>query len=119
MFPSSLVPQSCRPRYPRLTRAVRLAAATALLLMLTVAETALAASGNQAFENGGQNVGNALLAWARALLLSTGAIMGIGALVKRSVGEGVTILILIVILGAFIYDQPDTENLIRSVWGAV
>jgi len=116
---SSLVPQSRRSRYSPLARAVRLAAATALLLMLMVAETALAASGSQALENGGQNVGNALLAWARALLLSTGAIMGIGALVKRSVGEGVTILILIVILGAFIYDQPDTENLIRSVWGAL
>lgn len=119
MFPSSLIPQLPQLRYPRLTRVLRLAAATAFLLMLTVAETALAASGSQAFQNGGQNVGNALLAWARALLLSVGAIMGIGALVQRSVKEGVTILILIVILGAFIYDQPDTENLIRSVWGAL
>lgn len=119
MFPSSLIPRPSRPWYRRLTRAVRLAVATTFLLMLTVTETTLAASSSQAFQNGGQNVGNALLAWGRALLLSVGAIMGIGALVKRSVSEGVTILILIVILGAFIYDQPDTENLIRSVWGAL
>ena len=118
MSPSPPPSRPPRPRYRCLARAVRLAAATALLLLMT-AGTAIAASGSQAFEEGGQNVGNALLAWARALLLSMGAIMGIGALVKRSVGEGVTILILVIILGAFIYDQPDTENLIRSVWGAL
>jgi hypothetical protein len=119
MFSNSLVPRPPRPCDRRRTYTVCLVAAIALLLMLTVTGTALAASNSQAFQNGGQNVGNALLAWARALLLTMGAIMGIGALVKRSVSEGVTILILIVILGAFIYDQPDTENLIRSVWGAL
>jgi hypothetical protein len=118
MFPSPLVPRPRRPRYRRLTLAVR-GAATAVLVMLLTAATALAASGSQAFEEGGQNVGNALLAWARALLLSVAAIMGIGALVKRSVGEGVTILIIVVILGAFIYDQADTQNFIRSIWGAL
>jgi hypothetical protein len=93
--------------------------AIALTLALLVTNVAWGASGAQAFQNGGTNVGNALMAWAKALLFSMGAIMGVGALIKRSVGEGVTILIIVLILGAFVYDQTDTENVIRNVWGAL
>jgi hypothetical protein len=99
--------------------AVLLIAAVTVLLVLAVCGIAQAASGSQAFENGGTNVGNALMAWGKALLFAMAAIMGIGALIKRSVGEGVTILIIVLILGAFLYDQTDTENLIRDLWGAI
>ncbi len=110
------------PHSPR-TRIVLVAllvAALAVLLLLTFAGTAWAAgSCSSAFQNGGTNVGNALLAWGKALLFAIAAIMGIGALVRRSVGEGVTILIIVLILGAFLYDQTDTENLIRNLWGTI
>ena len=106
-----------------LRRRVALAAiatfALAVALALTATDTAAAASGSQALQNGGQNVGDALMAWGKALLFAVAAIMGIGALVKRSVGEGMTILVIVVILGAFLYDQADTQNLIRNVWSAV
>jgi hypothetical protein len=95
------------------------ACALALVLVLSVTGVAAAASGSQAFENGGTNVGNALMAWAKALLFAMAALMGIGALIKRSVGEGVTILIIVLILGAFLYDQADTETIIRNLWGAI
>ena len=97
-----------------------LVGAVTVLLVLSVTSAAWAdSSGSSAFQNGGTNVGNALMAWGKALLFAIAAIMGIGALVKRSVGEGVTILIIVLILGAFLYDQTDTETLIRNLWGAV
>lgn len=108
-----------RSRYNGLVFACLAVLALTAFLVLGVSEPARAATGTQALQEGGTNVGNALLAWGKALLFAVAAIMGIGALVKRSVGEGVTILIIVLILGAFLYDQADTENVIRNVWGAV
>src|ERR1700760_252744 len=106
-------------RTRRLLGPVCITCALALVLVGSVTGVAGAASGSQAFQNGGTNVGNALMAWGKALLFAMAAIMGIGALIKRSVGEGVTILIIVLILGAFLYDQADTENIIRNLWGAI
>lgn len=106
-------------RTRRLLVLASIACATAFILAISVTGVAAAASGSQAFQNGGTNVGNALMAWGKALLFAMAAIMGIGALIKRSVGEGVTILIIVLILGAFLYDQADTENIIRNLWGAI
>jgi len=111
-----LYPTSRRARAAML---IVLLAIVTLALFISVTGVASAASGSQAFQNGGTNVGNALMAWGKALLFAMAAIMGIGALIKRSVGEGVTILIIVLILGAFLYDQTDTENIIRNLWGAV
>ncbi len=108
-----------RDRKRRLIVPVAMTLALTLILAGAVTGVADAASGSQAFENGGTNVGNALMAWGKALLFAMAAIMGIGALIKRSVGEGVTILIIVLILGAFLYDQADTENIIRNLWGAI
>jgi hypothetical protein len=109
-----------RSRRSRIALPIALVFAVAVLLALSVTGTAWAASsGSSAFQNGGTNVGNALLAWGKALLFAVAAIMGIGALVKRSVGEGVTILIIVLILGAFLYDQTDMETLIHNLWSAV
>lgn len=109
------------PRSPRgdLVLAGLVVLALTVFLVLTVSEPAQASVGTQALQEGGTNVGNALLAWGKALLFAVAAIMGIGALVKRSVGEGVTILVIVLILGAFLYDQADTQNVIRNVWGAI
>jgi hypothetical protein len=107
------------PRARLLLTIILTAALTAAILLTLTGTAAAAGSGSQAFQNGGQNVGNALMAWGKALLFAVAAIMGIGALVRRSVGEGVTILVIVLILGAFLYDQTDTENLIRNLWGAI
>jgi hypothetical protein len=119
MLPSLVLIPAISTRRGKAAFALLLIAAVTFLLVLSVNGIAQAASGSQAFENGGTNVGNALMAWGRALLFAMAAIMGIGALVKRSVGEGVTILIIVLILGAFLYDQTDAENLIRDLWGAI
>lgn len=119
MLSSLVLKPTARSRKWRWAAAFILIAAVTAVLVLSLSANARAASGSQAFQNGGTNVGNALMAWGKALLFAVAAIMGIGALVKRSVGEGVTILIIVLILGAFLYDQTDTENLIRNLWGAV
>ena len=120
MLTSPIVMSIPRSRRSRIALPIALVFAVAVLLTLSVTGTAWAAgSGSSAFQNGGTNVGNALLAWGKALLFAIAAIMGIGALVKRSVGEGVTILIIVLILGAFLYDQTDMETLIHNLWSAV
>jgi hypothetical protein len=120
MLTSPIVMSIPRSRRSRIALPIALVFAVAVLLTLSVTGTAWAASsGSSAFQNGGTNVGNALLAWGKALLFAVAAIMGIGALVKRSVGEGVTILIIVLILGAFLYDQTDMETLIHNLWSAV
>jgi hypothetical protein len=106
-------------RYDDLVLACLLVLVLSVFFVLAVCEPTQAAVGTQALQEGGTNVGNALLAWGKALLFAVAALMGIGALVNRSVGEGVTILIIVLILGAFLYDQADTEAVIRNVWGAV
>jgi hypothetical protein len=120
MLTSPIVMSIPRSRRSRIALPIALVFAVAVLLTLSVTGAAWAAgSGSSAFQNGGTNVGNALLAWGKALLFAVAAIMGIGALVKRSVGEGVTILIIVLILGAFLYDQTDMETLIHNLWSAV
>jgi hypothetical protein len=119
MLPWLILNESLRSRRRRLALALALTAG-AVLAMLWLADSAWGrSSASSAFQNGGTNIGNALMAWGKALLFALAAIMGIGALVKRSVGEGVTILIIVLILGAFLYDQADTENLIRNIWSAI
>lgn len=119
MLSSLVLISSPSSRRKRVGLAIVLVAVVTLGLFGCIASVAAAASGSQAFQNGGTNVGNALMAWGKALLFAMAAIMGIGALIKRSVGEGVTILIIVLILGAFLYDQADTENIIRNLWGAI
>jgi hypothetical protein len=119
MLSSLIVMSFPRSRRAKVAAAIGLVIVVSALVLASAGVAWAANSGSTAFQNGGTNVGNALLAWAKALLFAIAAIMGIGALVKRSVGEGVTILIIVLILGAFIYDQADTENLIRNLWGAV
>lgn len=107
----------------RVTLALVLIVAVAIVFVCLTGPASAAGTsttgGSQAFANGGTNIGNALEAWGRALLFGVAALMGLGALVRRSVGEGVTILIIVVILGAFLFDQADTETLIHNLWSAV
>jgi len=119
MSPFFTITQRSRSRQAHLGLVGLAVLAVTLFLVLAVSEPALAGSGTQALQNGGTNVGNALLAWGKALLFAVAAIMGIGALVRRSVGEGMTILVIVLILGAFLYDQTDATNVIHNVWGAI
>jgi len=125
MLPTQVPPTRGRSRRTLITLVATTALVT-IVLALCLAHTAWAAgtsttgnSGTSAFANGGQDIGNALEAWGRALLFAVAALMGLGALVKRSVGEGVTILIIVLILGAFLFDQSDTEALIRNLWSTI
>ena len=123
MLPTVVLTSFLGTRRGRLMLALMLVAATAAFVVLMAgpvwAAQTSTTGGSQAFANGGTNIGNALEAWAKALLFGVAALMGLGALVRRSVGEGVTILILVVILGAFLYDQADTETLIHNLWSAI
>lgn len=121
MLPTVVLTSALRTRRGRVALALALFVVTlaCLCLMVGPAWADTSTTGSQSFANGGTNIGNALEAWGKALLFAVAAIMGLGALVRRSVGEGITILIIVVILGAFLYDQTDTETLIHNLWSAV
>lgn len=64
----------------------------------------------------GENIGEILQGWGAALLLGIGGLMGFAALFKRSVGEGLTVLVIVVIVGGFIYAPEQVQAFIESVW---
>lgn len=67
----------------------------------------------------GTNLGNIVKAWGSALLLGLAGLMGIAALAKRSVGEGLTLLGLVVIVGGFLFADGAVKSFVQALWGAV
>jgi hypothetical protein len=44
--------------------------------------------------------------------------MGLAALHKRNVGEGLTLLALVVLIGGFIFADGAVKTFVQSLWGA-
>ncbi|HEY4281169.1 MAG TPA: hypothetical protein VGM91_23345 [Conexibacter sp.] len=64
----------------------------------------------------GERIGDIVKSWGTALLLSVAGLMGIVALGKRSVGEGLTVLVIVLIVGGFIYAPEQVKGFIQSIW---
>jgi hypothetical protein len=67
----------------------------------------------------GNNIGNIAKAWGSALLLGIAGLMGLAALAKRNVGEGLTLIVLVVIIGGFLFADEAVKAFVQSLWGAV
>jgi hypothetical protein len=67
----------------------------------------------------GRNVGGILKAWGSALLLGIAGLMGLAALAKRNVAEGLTLMGLVVIVGGFVFADGAVRGFIESLWNAV
>ena len=85
----------------------------ALALALVAIEPALAAS------DIGKNVGGEVTSWAKGLLLGTAGLVGLPALFRRDVGQGVVIVGIVIIVGGFIYAGPQVEDTITAMWKTV
>ena len=66
----------------------------------------------------GQNIGNIVKAWGAALLLGMAGLMGLAALAKRNVAEGLTLLGIVLLVGGFIFADGAVKAFVQSIWGA-
>jgi hypothetical protein len=74
-----------------------------------------AADGGTAID-AGTNIGNIVKAWGAALLLGVAGLMGLAALARRNIGEGLTLLAIVVIVGGFVFAPEQVKAFIRSLW---
>jgi hypothetical protein len=94
-------------------RAVLSTVALAAALTLTVIEPSFAAS------DIGKNVGGEVTSWAKGLLLGTAALVGLPALLRRDIGQGVVIVLIVVLVGGFVYAGGQVQDTVQTMWKTV
>jgi hypothetical protein len=98
---------------PRALHALLLGGAVCVLLLGVLVEPSLAAS------KVGKNVGNEIKTWATAILLGVAALVAIPILAKRDMAGGVALLLLVVLIGGFVFAPGAVQDVIDGVWKAV
>jgi hypothetical protein len=86
------------------------AAALAVITLLAGADAALAES------NLGRNLGEEVRTWATALLLGVAALVAIPVLARRDVNGGLTLVLLVLVLGGFAFAQGTVKQVIIELW---
>ncbi len=94
-------------------RAVLTTVALAATLTLTAIEPSFAAS------DIGKNVGGEVTSWAKGLLLGTAALVGLPALLRRDIGQGVVIVLIVVLVGGFVYAGGQVQDTVQTMWKTV
>jgi predicted lipid-binding transport protein (Tim44 family) len=67
----------------------------------------------------GSNLSKWLQGWVAGLFGVVVGIVGLGAVAKRSVGEGLALLLVALIVGGFIVAPADMNTLTSSVWAKI
>ena len=86
----------------------------ALLLAVVLAEPAVAQTSDV-----GRNVGREVRTWATALLLGIAALMSIPVLAKRDVSGGLVLVLLVILVGGFVFAQGSVRAVIDGLWRAI
>jgi hypothetical protein len=87
-----------------------LAAALALLLI----EPALAQTSDV-----GRNVGREIKTWATAILLGVAGLVAIPVLAKRDVNGGLVLVLLVILVGGFVFAPNAVKSVIDGLWKAI
>lgn len=95
----------------RLAHRVLLAAATLVVALLVVVEPALADTSRV-----GRNLGQEVASWGRNLLLGVAALVGIPVLLRRDFADGIRLLVLVVVVGAFVFATGAVKQVISDLW---
>lgn len=82
----------------------------ALLLMCNAANAFAGSAGDP-----GSNIGHWITGLAKGLLIPIAGIFGLGAFARRDVGAAVTIFVLALIVGIFVYDGPGAATMIGKI----
>jgi cobalamin synthase len=81
---------------------------------LVLAEPALAQTSDI-----GRNVGREVRTWATALLLGIAGLVAIPVLAKRDVNGGLVLVLLVVLVGGFVFAQSSVRAVIDGLWRAI
>jgi cobalamin synthase len=86
----------------------------AALAGLVLAEPALAQTSDI-----GRNVGREVRTWANALLLGIAGLVAIPVLAKRDVNGGLVLVLLVILVGGFVFAQDSVRAVIDGLWRAI
>lgn len=95
------------------------------LVVLALALTALLATAGVAYAEPadtskiGQNLGNEVKSWAKALLLGVACLVGLPALAKRDLSQSLVIATIVIVLGGFIFAGGTVTRVIESLWNTI
>jgi cobalamin synthase len=84
------------------------------VLGLVLAEPAVAQTSDI-----GRNVGREVRTWATALLLGIAGLVAIPVLAKRDVNGGLVLVLLVVLVGGFVFAQDSVRAVINGLWRAI
>ena len=90
------------------------AAVAGALALVLLAEPALAQTSDV-----GRNVGRELKAWATAILLGVAALVAIPVLAKRDVNGGLVLVLLVILVGGFVFAPSEVRTVINGLWRAI
>jgi cobalamin synthase len=86
----------------------------AAVLGLVLAEPALAQTSDI-----GRNVGREVRTWGTALLLGIAGLVAIPVLAKRDVNGGLVLVLLVVLVGGFVFAPESVKAVIDGLWRAI
>ena len=98
----------------RLIAVAGAAALVAVLMLVVLVEPSLAGTSQV-----GENVGREVKNWATALLLGVAALVAIPLLVKRDVNGGLVLVLLVVLVGGFVFASSSVKGVIDGLWRAI
>lgn len=85
-----------------------------LILALALAEPALAQTSEV-----GKNVGREIKTWASAILLGIAGLVAIPVIAKRDVNGGLVLILLVVLVGGFVFAPGEVRTVIGGLWRAI
>jgi hypothetical protein len=91
-----------------------LVCALACALFLVVAEPSLAATSDV-----GRNVGREIRSWSTAILLGVASLVAIPVIAKRDVNGGLVLVLLVVLVGGFVFAAGSVRAVIAGLWRAI
>jgi cobalamin synthase len=88
--------------------------AALLLALVVMADPALAQTSDV-----GKNVGREIKTWASAILLGVAGLVAIPVLAKRDVSGGLVLVLLVILVGGFVFAPAEVMSVIDGLWRAI
>jgi hypothetical protein len=67
----------------------------------------------------GRNIGREVRTWATAILLGIAGLLAIPVLAKRDVGGGLVLVLLVILVGGFVFAPGAVRSVIDGLWKAI
>ena len=90
------------------------AVVAAAVILALLAEPALAQTSDV-----GRNVGREIRTWATAILLGVAGLVAIPVLAKRDVNGGLILVLLVILVGGFVFAPNEVKSIVDGIWKAI